>query len=61
MLKDFNNNYYGEVNSRMRYRFYDVDVRKRGIIIRDSKEITMSVANRKTTEDTINIIENIYE
>jgi hypothetical protein len=61
MIDDFSNNYYGEVNSRMRYRFYDVNVDKRGIIIRDTKEIIKSVANRKTIDETIRIIDNLNE
>ena len=61
IIDAFSNNYYGEVHGGMRYIFYDVNVDKRGLIIRDTKEIINSVANRKTIDETIRIIDDLYK
>jgi len=50
VVNNFKNNNYGEVNSRMRFYFNDIDVEKKGIIIRDPKEIITSICNRNKTE-----------
>lgn len=59
MVSDFNKDYYGEVNSVMRFRYYDINVSKRGLIFRDPTEIITSVANRKTLNRTIELVEDV--
>ena len=60
IVSDFNRNYYGEVNSRLRFYFEDVPVKKKGIIIRDPKEIITSIANRKDVHTTINLMMQVH-
>lgn len=43
----FNRDWYGEVNSYLRWCFADVDVDKRGIIIRNPTMILASASNRR--------------
>jgi hypothetical protein len=61
---DFNRNYYGEVNSRLRFYFKELNVSKKGIIIREPKDIILSVCNRgKSKEDillTIRVLNDYY-
>jgi len=47
ILRDFDRDYYGEVNSRLRFYLFRLPVKKAGIIARDPKEIFLSVMNRK--------------
>lgn len=42
-----NNQYYGEVNSYLRYVFDDLRVDKKGIIVRNPANVFLSIANRK--------------
>jgi len=44
--KRFDRDYYGEVNSYLRYKADDIRVAKKGIILRDPAEIWLSIANR---------------
>lgn len=45
--KVFERDYYGEVNSMRRRILMDLDVEKRGVLIRNPFEIWLSIANRK--------------
>jgi hypothetical protein len=56
IINDFSKDNYGEVNSRMRFFFNDINVNKKGIILRDTKDIIKSVANRKSTNETIKLV-----
>tara|TARA_R100000951_G_C2642578_1_gene181469 strand:- start:889 stop:1491 length:603 start_codon:yes stop_codon:yes gene_type:complete len=50
---------YGEVNSYLRFWFHQVPVSKKGIILRNPKHIIKSVANRKTIQETTNLVNEI--
>lgn len=53
IMEAFNRDYYGEVNSRLRFWFEKLPVEKKGIIIRNPKEVVISIANRNYTLDKI--------
>lgn len=63
VIKDFNKNYYGEVNSYLRFYFDELKVKKKGIIIRDPEEIILSVCNRphnlNNNQKVLNIIDEL--
>ena len=50
-----NQNYYGEVNSYLRYSIQDINVHKKGLILRNPNEIIFSIFNRKNEKDAIKI------
>ena len=50
---------YGEVNSYLRFWFHQVPVSKKGIILRNPKNIIKSVANRKSIYETTNLVNEI--
>lgn len=58
--KHFNRNFYGEVNSVMRHYFDDIEVRKKGIIFREPKEIILSACNRKNLNQSLKTIDYVY-
>jgi hypothetical protein len=49
-LLRFNDDYYGEVNSMMRHHFNNITVGKKGVIIRNPKDIYMSLLNRNKND-----------
>ncbi len=55
----FNREKYGEVNSYLRWCFLDVDVAKRGVIIRNPKEILASGCNRR--DDTVEAKQKVVD
>jgi len=60
IVKDaFNRNYYGEVNSRLRFYFNEIDAHKKGIIIREPKDIILSICNRGKSNDDILLAINV--
>ena len=60
LLQHFSQDNYIEVNSYLRYSLYEVPVDNRGIIIRDTKEIVKSIANRKDVNRTIELIDELH-
>jgi len=51
------NDFYGEVNSYLRYIFDDLKVEKKGIIVRDPAMVFLSIANRtKNVLDGLNVL-----
>ena len=60
-VEDWNKDYYGEVNSRMRFNFYDVDVAKRGLLLRKPKDIILSASNRNTIQRSVELVEEVNE
>ena len=60
MINAFKNNKnYGEVNSFMRFWIKDIEVAKKGIIIRNPRDITLSIANRKSIDRTLILMEEL--
>ena len=60
IIKDFEKDYYGEVNSRLRFFFNDINTYKKGIIFREPKDIITSVVNRnKNPNEVIRIINEV--
>lgn len=60
VIEDFTQNKnYGEVNSYLRFWFHEIPVNKKGIILRNPKNIIKSVANRKTIQETTNLVNEI--
>ena len=60
MINAFKNNKnYGEVNSFMRFWIKDIEVAKKGIIIRNPSDITLSIANRKSIDRTLILMEEL--
>lgn len=51
--KRFNRDFYGEVNSYLRRVLFDLDVSRRGIILRDPRSIWLSIANRSSESDLL--------
>lgn len=55
---DFSRDYYGEVNSRLRFWFDEVPVDKRGVIFRDPRDVVLSIANLGFPEvKTLEVVE----
>lgn len=46
----FNYDHYGEVNSHLRHAALDLNVAKKGVIIRDPAEVWVSILNRKSKD-----------
>lgn len=60
LLEAFNRDYYGEVNSYLRYDWTEVPVNKYGFIIRDPKDIVLSCANRNDLKRTLELVDEIF-
>lgn len=60
LLQDFSQDYYGEVNSYLRYEWMEAPVDKYGFIRRDPRALVLSAANRNTVDKTFDLIGEIY-
>lgn len=57
--KAFSQTNYGEVNSYCRFYFEQIEVAKKGIVLRDPKEVITSIANRKDIHQTGKLVEEV--
>lgn len=61
MLERFKQNRYGEVNSFLRWVHFSIPVSRRAIIVRDPKEIALSVGNRRErVAHMVQIVTDLY-
>ena len=59
--KRFNQQYYGEVNSYLRLKYYHLNVKYKAVIIRPTKDIIMSCFRAGKTETQLcNIVDDLY-